>query len=756
MAGATFDVRRDVSLPDTPKTARTPVGRRVQTRTRGLSRVAGAAVLACAFSLTPFRAEASSPQQGIDVSSYQGTINWASVGGAGITFAYIRAGVGNTVTDVDFKSNWQGASASNITPGAYLFFVPADDPNAQANLLLQQLKTVNFTAGDIVPAIDVEETDGQSGSTIASELQIVVNDVKNAIGTAPAIYTSPVWWNDYVGSSNFTSDPLWVADWCGSCGSPSLPANNWGGNGYKAWQYSDSGTVPGISGSVDLDQGNPGLPWYGGLRPPSMTALTPSLGPVAGGQTVTVRGLDFGIDTTATFGGSPITISNLSLTSFTFVTPPSGLAGGTHQVQATDAFGTTAALTYTYIGLANYSPVTPFRLLDTRTTGGPLGPGAIRPLQVTGVGASPLPSSATAAVVNVTEVSGSASSLLTVYPYGTSRPNASNLNFAAHTVIANLVTVTLGANAGQGWINIYNALGSVNVVVDVEGYFSLQSATHVQGLFHPITPVRVCDTRTSCEGRSAIGPGKSIVVTAATAGGIPSDGTAEAAVVNLTGVAGSASTYLSLFPTDINGHCNPTGTSTINLLPGVVAANRVMVKLGPTSTGGPDNALCVYNAVGSINVIVDSNGWYGSATATASPTGYQYQALSPTRICDTRFTSTSCSTGALGTGTPFQRLITVAGQAGVPAFISGTKVVAIIANLTGVAPTAATYLALYPANFSSPTGISDLNPGAGAVVPNLAVVEVDTLPSDAHDGDVWLYNGAGSVNAILDLEGWFQ
>jgi hypothetical protein len=187
-----------------------------------------------------------------------------------------------------------------------------------------------------------------------------------------------------------------------------------------------------------------------------------------------------------------------------------------------------------------------------------------------------------------------------------------------------------------------------------------------------------------------------------------------------------------------------------------VAANRVMVKLGPTSLGRPDDALCVYNAVGTINVIVDANGWYGSATATATPAGYQYQALAPTRICDTRSASASCSAGAIGTGTPLQRLITVAGHAGVPGFTSGTKVVAIIANLTGVAPTTATILAVYPANLSSPPRISDLNLGAGAVVPNLAVVEVDTLPADAHDGDFWLYNGAGSVNAILDLEGWFQ
>ena len=56
-----------------------------------------------------------------------------------------------------------------------------------------------------------------------------------------------------------------------------------------------------------------------------------------------------------------------------------------------------------------------------------------------------------------------------------------------------------------------------------------------------------------------------------------------------------------------------------------------MVKLGPTSTGGSDDAICVYNAAGSINVLVDANGWFGSATATATPAGYQYQALAPTQ-----------------------------------------------------------------------------------------------------------------------------
>ena len=487
---------------------------------------------------------------------------------------------------------------------------------------------------------------------------------------------------------------------------------------------------------------------------PTITSLNPAAGAVAGGQTVTVYGTDFDPGTTVTFNAAPISISNLTPGSFTLVTPPSGPSGGTVQVQATSALGATVentASTFTYLGLANYAPVTPFRILDTRNTGGPIGQGLVRSLQVTG---GVVPNTATAAVLNVTEVSGSASSLLTVYPFNTTRPTASNLNFQAHTVIANLVTVTLGANAGQGWINIFNGLGSVNVLVDVEGYFTPQAASVHQGLFHPISPVRVCDTRASCEGHVAVGAGRSIVVTVASAGGIPSDGTAEAAVVNLTGVAGSASTYLSLFPTDLNGHCNPTGTSTINLLPGVVRANRAMVELGPTSTGGPDDALCVYNAAGTINVLVDANGWYGSSTAAASPTGYQYQALVPTRICDTRVASTSCATGAIGAGA-LQRLITVAGHAGVPTFAT-LPVVAIIANLTAIVPTAATYLTLFPANQTGPGSVSDLNLLAGAVLPNLVVVEVDTIASDPHDGEVYLYNGAGSVNAIIDLEGWFQ
>ena len=95
-------------------------------------------------------------------------------------------------------------------------------------------------------------------------------------------------------------------------------------------------------------------------------------------------------------------------------------------------------------------------------------------------------------------------------------------------------------------------------------------------------------------------------------------------MVNLTGVAGNGSTFLSLFPTNSSGQCpygpgNAPSFSTINLLAGAVQANRVMVALGPSTTGGPDDALCVYNAVGTINVLVDANGWFGSARLRRAP-----------------------------------------------------------------------------------------------------------------------------------------
>jgi hypothetical protein len=499
---------------------------------------------------------------------------------------------------------------------------------------------------------------------------------------------------------------------------------------------------------------------------PSISGLSPSSGPGSGGQLVTVFGSDFEPGSALTFAGAPTAITNGSLTpdSFTFTTP--GGTSGTVYAQVQDSVGTSNQSSYIYVGLANFVPLAPFRILDTRAgktcvqcvQDPTFGPNTTRKLLLVDVPglADPIPSTATAVVLNVTEVAGNANSLLTVYPYGTAMPVASNLNFAPGKVIPNLVTVTLGTG---GAVNIYNAYGTVNVLADVEGYFEPEAATVVAGEFHPIAPTRVCDTRSTsttpfCKAHGALGPGATMVVniTGIGANPIPTNGSAAAAVVNLTGVAGSASTYLSLFPTNSSGQCVITGTSTLNLFPGVVEANRVMVELGPASNGAPPTSLCVYNAAGIINVVIDANGWFGNGTATP---GAQYQGIQPTRICDTRTGAAGCPERALGTD-----VIAVAGIDGIPPITAPHPPVAVIANLTAIAPTNATYLVTYPATSSSAPGSSDINVTPGEVLPNLVVVQLAppnaTPPAGDYPGDVYLYNPVGSVNAVIDIQGWFQ
>jgi polyvinyl alcohol dehydrogenase (cytochrome) len=506
---------------------------------------------------------------------------------------------------------------------------------------------------------------------------------------------------------------------------------------------------------------------------PDISAVSPAAGPTTGGQTVTVHGAGFQPGMTATIGGLSVTPSAVTATSFTLTTPAD--AAGYVQVQVADSLGTSALTPgsgYVYTSLAGYVPVTSFRILDTRARNciqcdtGALGPGATRTLQITGVsglpsGADPIPNIATAVALNVTAVNDNTFSLLTVYPNGTGRPLASNINFPAHTATANLVTVTLGQNGPSDVnreVNIYNPLGTVDVVADVEGYFAPDSASDPTGEFHPIAPVRVCDTRTGvratpCQSHGALMSGQPIIVSVTGSGSDAIPGTnAAVAALNIGGVAGSASTYLSVFPTTSSGTCAYTGThsppfSTLNLAAGAVLANRVLVALGPAAPGGPDTSVCIFNAVGSINIYVDANGWFGSATAA---TGYQYQAVGPTRVCDTRPASgVRCAGSALGPGT--SQLVKVAGVSGIPS--PSPVVQAVIGNLTGVAPTQGTYLTLYPANLGLPVA-SDINVAAGQVLANLVVVQLDT--TDSAIGDVRLYNGAGTVNAILDVEGWFQ
>jgi streptogramin lyase/GH25 family lysozyme M1 (1,4-beta-N-acetylmuramidase) len=196
-------------------------------------------------------------RQGLDVSSFQGAVNWTLVAGAGYSFGYARIGDGSTLPDADFAANWAGMRTAGILRGAYLFYEPNQDPTAQALALEGEAA---YGPPDLIPVFDVEVTDSKSAAVIISGLQTAVARIKADLGVWPVIYTNYSFWFSTLGNpTTFSSDPLWIANW--GVRSPLVPAANWGGNGWRIWQFSDTGVVPGVSGMVDLDQASwAGLP----------------------------------------------------------------------------------------------------------------------------------------------------------------------------------------------------------------------------------------------------------------------------------------------------------------------------------------------------------------------------------------------------------------------------------------------------------------------------------------------------------------
>jgi GH25 family lysozyme M1 (1,4-beta-N-acetylmuramidase) len=189
--------------------------------------------------------------KGIDVSYYQGSINWTAVKGDGVKFAYIRASDGLNTIDSKFEANWSGSRAAGVKHGAYQFFRPSQDAIAQADLLLDKIGG-QLAADDLPPVIDVEASDGQSAAVITSKVKAWVAHVKAATGRDPVIYTGFYFWRDSVGAPDITTSPLWHAQYTtAACPNIAPPWTDW-----AIWQYSSSGTVAGISGNVDMNRWN--------------------------------------------------------------------------------------------------------------------------------------------------------------------------------------------------------------------------------------------------------------------------------------------------------------------------------------------------------------------------------------------------------------------------------------------------------------------------------------------------------------------
>lgn len=222
---------------------------------------------------------------GIDVSHWQGTIDWDAVAASDVEFAIIRVSHGTSTMDREFVRNWPEAQRVGLIRGVYQFFSASDDPVAQADLLIDRIGGA-MTPGDLPPVLDVEgmSLDGQPRATVIANMRAWIARVRERLGVQPLIYTAKYFWQDDLGNPDFTEHPLWVAHYGVTCPDAPTPWTEW-----VIWQYTSTGSVPGITGNVDRNHFNGTLEELMGF-----TGATPVCGDgwCSGGETPETCAMD--------------------------------------------------------------------------------------------------------------------------------------------------------------------------------------------------------------------------------------------------------------------------------------------------------------------------------------------------------------------------------------------------------------------------------------------------------------------------------
>ncbi|KAJ3484679.1 hypothetical protein NLI96_g5483 [Meripilus lineatus] len=186
---------------------------------------------------------------GIDISHYQGTVNFNTAKANGIAFVYIKATEGTSFIDSTFSSHYTGATNAGLIRGAYHFAHPDVSSGAtQANYFLAHGGGWSGDGITLPGALDIEYNPngatcyGLSASAMVSWIRDFSNTYHTRTGVYPVIYTTTDWWKTCTGNSaSFAStNPLWIARYASSIGT--LPA---GWSFTTFWQYADSGPNPG-------------------------------------------------------------------------------------------------------------------------------------------------------------------------------------------------------------------------------------------------------------------------------------------------------------------------------------------------------------------------------------------------------------------------------------------------------------------------------------------------------------------------------
>jgi lysozyme len=228
------------------------------------------AVCVAVAALAPATATAQR-KRGIDVSRFQGEINWKRVGTTNVEFAWVQASRGDGSdcavvpdrcgADEFYAANYEGATAAGIRVGAYHRVFAGGggkratrrDARREAKVFIDQVGSLR--KGDLLPALDVETPFGGLGAKrLRQWIRVWLERVNRKLGAKPIIYTNHSSWQATGDTRRFArkGHPLWVANF--GVKSPAVPAANWDGQGWSVWQYTSSGRAKGIRGAVDRNR----------------------------------------------------------------------------------------------------------------------------------------------------------------------------------------------------------------------------------------------------------------------------------------------------------------------------------------------------------------------------------------------------------------------------------------------------------------------------------------------------------------------
>ncbi|WP_094092927.1 GH25 family lysozyme [Paenibacillus physcomitrellae] len=190
---------------------------------------------------------------GLDVSHHNGSIDWANVAASGYSFVFIKASEGKTFKDPQFAANLAGAKAAGLLTGAYHFLDATTPENArlEADHFIETLQSAGgIEQLDLPPVLDYEDNPGKlTTAQINQVAKAFLSEFETVTGVRPTIYTGNVFAANF--DATFSAYKLWVAKYSSKQPTPVTAWDSW-----SIWQYSQTGSIPGVTGNVDLDQFN--------------------------------------------------------------------------------------------------------------------------------------------------------------------------------------------------------------------------------------------------------------------------------------------------------------------------------------------------------------------------------------------------------------------------------------------------------------------------------------------------------------------